>query len=123
MSDPMNELRAKVLLEQLNRRSQWFAVLRGNRGPSFGGAFIPGPMALVAAVLVYQSFDSSQAVAILVLVVALCGIMDIYSQNVHRRVDALVALLRQDGMLDSGLSVSRQESYGKNPSDSNPAEA
>jgi len=119
----MSELKAKVLLGELNRRSKLLAVLRGNHDPWFAGAFITGLMTLLAAILVYQSFDSAQAIAILVLVVALCGIMDIHTQSVHKRVDALVALLRQDGMLGNGLSASRQAQSPKNPLDNERADA
>lgn len=68
-------------------------------------------MTLLAAVLIYGSFDLGQVTAIFVLTIALCGIMDILTQGVHRRVDALIEQLRQEGMLESGLPNSGRE-YG-----------
>lgn len=114
MSDPMSEIKAKLLLEELNRRTRWFAILRANRSSAPWGRFIPVLFLLFAMALVWKSFDSGQAGAIFMLTTALCFTMGAYAEDVHRRLDALVELLRQEGMLESTLPASRQGKPGDN---------
>lgn len=109
MSEPVNETKARLLLEELNRRNRWFSILRGNRGSSPWAALVPGFCGLFAAVSIWWFFDSGQVTAILMLVMALSGFMGIYADGVHRRVDALIQLLQQEGMLQSTLPASREE--------------
>lgn len=48
--------------------------------------------------------------------------MGLHAQGVHRRVDALVELLRQEGMLDSRLPLSRGAEGKSNVPEAGPAE-
>lgn len=109
MSVPVNEIKARLLLEELNRRNKWFAILRENRGSSPWAALVPGFCGLFAAVLVWWFFDSGQVTAILLLVIALSGFMGVHVDSVHRRVDALIQLLQQEGMLQSAWPASRED--------------
>lgn len=108
MSDPATELKARLLLEELNRRNRWFKALHGNRNSRPGGRAVAVVITLFALALSWQFFNAAQAAAILMLMVALWAFMGVEAEGVHRRVDALVELLQQEGMLQSALPPSRE---------------
>jgi hypothetical protein len=116
MSDPSTQIKAKLLLEELNRRNRWFVILRSHRGNPWG-TFAPWFVTVSAGILTWGSFGLEQTVVLFVLISALSWLARSDVEGIHRRVDALVELLQQEGMFQSPLPVSPQKPQGQSPAD------
>lgn len=109
MSRPLTDLETRLLLHDLSRRTDLLALLR--RSPhsfSWHGTAI-GVVIFFAMVALLNLFSLGQAVVLIVLIFAFGGLVEIHTQTVHRRVDALIKLLRQEGLLDSTLPASAEK--------------
>ncbi|MEN6337474.1 MAG: hypothetical protein ABFE01_24740 [Phycisphaerales bacterium] len=116
MSDLTDRLKAKIVLEDLSRRTRLLGVLRRDRGSPWWVGIIPDALLAFGVLLVLRSLPSDQAVAILLLGAALWRLMSNYTEGVHKRIDALIELLRQEGSLKREIAPPREEEPKDRPS-------
>jgi hypothetical protein len=100
MSKELTELEAKLLYDRLIRRAKLLATMQKGDWRSqwrtyafllFNGIFV--------YVLTRQAFDNGEALALLMIMGMTITIDTVYVARVEARVDALVKLLQEDGML------------------------
>ncbi len=107
----LSDAEAKLLIQKLNRRMSAIAILTP------GPWRIPWSVALLEFLItvlvgvpwVYWEEASDRHVRFLLSMVtllimaALLGVIEIYNANLNKRIDALVELLQQEGMLHPEL--------------------
>lgn len=112
MSSELSDTEARLLLEKLNQRTRALAVLRG-RLCRFSWPMLFLQMVLAGAMTGLVGLhdggrgDLLSSIAVVVAILALLGIMDTLAARLERRIDALVELLQQEGMLRPGLPPER----------------
>ena len=100
MSKELQELEARLLSDRLIRRAKLLATMqKGNRIPQWCSLAFFIPLIYITYTLVRQAFDDKEALALLMVVCMLPAIISIYVMRVESRVDAIVKLLQEDGML------------------------
>jgi hypothetical protein len=108
MSKELTELEAQLLYDRLIRREKLLATMQKGDWRSqwrsyavllFNGIFAYG--------LTRHAFDNNEALALLVIIGMVTTIDTIYTAQVETRMDALVKLLQEDGMLQSRPAASR----------------
>jgi len=106
VSKELQELEARLLCDKLNRRAKLLAtVQRGNlRSEWYGLIFLLLPCIYA---LVRQAFDNDEALALLMIVVMMTAIIPIYLATANTRLDALVKILQEDGMLQGAPPVAK----------------
>ena len=97
----INDTEAKQLVEKLNRRMGAISLLTGGHF-SLQAWLIQTGVFLLATGLLYFS-ERREDWLLFVVVGALVTLVEIYNAAVNRRIDALVELLRQEGMLHAQL--------------------
>jgi hypothetical protein len=108
MSDSADELKAKILLDESNRRSRLLSILRRDRASPWWAGLASDLLLLIGAYLALVSFTLNQVFAIFVLAVALRKIIGNESESIHKRIDVLIELLQQEGSLRSNLARPRE---------------
>jgi hypothetical protein len=108
MSDSAERLKAQILLDELNRRTRLFGILRRDRTSPWWAGLTSDLLLLVAAYLVLESFTSDQVFAIFALTVALWMGIGNQAEGVHKRIDVLIELLQQEGSLQSTVARPRE---------------
>jgi len=108
MSDSTDELKARILLDDLNRRTRLLSILRRDRTSPWWAGLTCDLFLLVAAYLVLVSFTLNQVFAIFVLAAALRKIIGNEAESIHKRIDVLIELLLQEGSLRSDLARPRE---------------
>jgi len=104
MSSQVREVEAKLLLKKHDRRVQQLRVLeRGwlHLAWSYPLCFVP----LVIAAFTWERLRSPDAVALAALF-SLAGMLCVRHSVLSQRLDILIALLQQEGMLQSRLPAS-----------------
>jgi hypothetical protein len=110
MPDELSRAKAELLLDQLNRRSRLLGIIQNTTSRRWSFWSLPG---VLLAVLILGTIewllarDGTFSSTILLLVVgSLVGIVDGIA-TLHKRVDALVELLREEGILQHTPPVAK----------------
>jgi len=114
MSYSAERLKAQLLLNELNRRTRLFGILRGRSDSSWWERLVSVLLCLFAAWLIWGAFEKEQVFALLVLVMVVG--MEIGALGAHRKIDALVSLLQQEGLLESMLPAAKRDEPKNEPS-------
>ncbi len=99
-SKELQELEARLLSDKLIRRAKLLATMqKGTRISQWYNFAFFLPWIYATYTLVRQAFDHNAAFALFMIVCMLPAIISIYVMRVESRVDAIVKLLQEDGML------------------------
>ncbi|MEN6337473.1 MAG: hypothetical protein ABFE01_24735 [Phycisphaerales bacterium] len=115
MSYSADKLRTQHLLNQLNERTRLFGALRGGGRWSWWNVITIGFIPVYAGYLIWESFDRNQAGAIFAGLTAVLILANAVAANVHQRVNALIEILQQEGLLDSTRPIPQDKERQENP--------
>jgi hypothetical protein len=112
MSSELCEVEARLLLEELNQRTRAMAVLRSKPRRLSWPMFFNHMLLAGAMIGLMELYDDRQgyllpSILIAVGVFALLDIVEAYDARLNKRIDALVELLQQEGMLRPELPPER----------------
>ncbi|MCL5280065.1 MAG: hypothetical protein M1376_09180 [Planctomycetes bacterium] len=103
MSRELQELEDKLLFDELSRRLKLLAIVRRkHRRFEWYRLLFLIPLGVVGYICVWNAFNNDQIVAlslIAIVLFSLSGISGISGERVDARMDALVRLLQEDGIL------------------------
>ena len=100
----ISDAAAKCLIEKLNRRMGALAILtRDPRGIAWPAWLFQVLLSVVAVFSVTPPNEGWRPWLLLITVCALWGLMEVYNTGLNKRIDALVELLQQEGMLHTEL--------------------
>ncbi len=114
MSKELQELEDKLLFDEVDRRIKLLATVQGRHRHFDWYRFIRrliflSVLSVVADIFVWAGFNSDQIVALSLIVIVFLIWID--GATVDARMDALVRLLQEDGILrDTPLGVKHSES-------------
>ncbi len=114
MSSELSDTEARLLLEKLNQRTRALAVLRSELRRFSWPMFLLEILFAGALIGLMEVCDGGQGyllpwILVGVAVLALLGIMETFVARLDRRIDALVELLQQGGMLRPELPPERAQ--------------
>jgi hypothetical protein len=110
MSDKLSSVKAELLLDQLNRRSRLLGIIQNTTSPRWWFWSLPG---VLLVVLLFGTLEwllaREETFSSAILPLAVCSLVGIVDGIVtlHKRVDALVELLREEGILRDTPPVAR----------------
>jgi hypothetical protein len=103
----LSDVEAKLLLKKLNRRMSAISVLTRGR---LTITWYTGLLVLLIWILIGAGWmwwedvsDARKGYLLLMVITVLLGIVETYNANLNKRVDALVELLQQEGILHPEL--------------------
>jgi hypothetical protein len=100
MSRELQELEDKLLFDQIDRRLKLLAIVRGkHRCFEWYRLLFLIPLGVVAYFCGRNAFNNDQIVALSLIVIVLFSLSGISEERVDARMDALVRLLQEDGIL------------------------
>jgi len=110
MSDELDRAKAEVLLNQLNRRSKLLEIIQDTAALrwsfwSMADELLLGVLLLVAAYTFVQE-ETFRPYALLLIFCLVVGIEG-HIVTLRKRMNALIEILREDGMLQSTPSIGR----------------
>jgi len=114
MANELSEIEARLLLEKLDRRTRAIVVLRGKLRRFSWPMFLLEILFAGTLIGLMEVCDGGQGyllpwVLVGVAILALLGIMETFVARLDRRIDALVELLQQEGMLRPELPPERAQ--------------